>query len=201
MATPARRCTNGYSHLMLPSLVLGIVNSALIIRFTRATMLDVLERGLRPHRAIKGRVGTPRCAAATRLATHWCRSSPCRPDGGVAGRRRDRHRDGIRTSWLGIWWCRHGAAAGLSRHPGRADRRRGRSTSHQPRRRPHLYAGRSAHAVLIMEKSPDPSVLSAACSPQARARRGAVLLLCVAAGAYSPVGITVQPDAIGSAAG
>jgi len=29
-------------HLMLPSLVLGIVNSALILRFTRASMLDVL---------------------------------------------------------------------------------------------------------------------------------------------------------------
>lgn len=29
-------------HLMLPSLVLGVVNSALILRFTRASMLDVL---------------------------------------------------------------------------------------------------------------------------------------------------------------
>jgi peptide/nickel transport system permease protein len=29
-------------HLLLPSLVLGIVNSALILRFTRASMLDVL---------------------------------------------------------------------------------------------------------------------------------------------------------------
>lgn len=29
-------------HLMLPSIVLGIVNSALILRFTRASMLDVL---------------------------------------------------------------------------------------------------------------------------------------------------------------
>ena len=30
------------AHLILPSLVLGIVNSALILRFTRASMLDVL---------------------------------------------------------------------------------------------------------------------------------------------------------------
>lgn len=30
-------------HLLLPSLVLGIVNSALILRFTRASMLDVGE--------------------------------------------------------------------------------------------------------------------------------------------------------------
>jgi ABC-type dipeptide/oligopeptide/nickel transport systems, permease components len=30
------------AHLMLPSLVLGVVNSALILRFTRASMLDVL---------------------------------------------------------------------------------------------------------------------------------------------------------------
>src|SRR5207237_10627679 len=29
-------------HLVLPSIVLGIVNSALILRFTRASMLDVL---------------------------------------------------------------------------------------------------------------------------------------------------------------
>ena len=29
-------------HLLLPSLVLGVVNSALILRFTRASMLDVL---------------------------------------------------------------------------------------------------------------------------------------------------------------
>jgi peptide/nickel transport system permease protein len=30
------------SHLMLPALVLGLLNSALIIRFTRASMLDIL---------------------------------------------------------------------------------------------------------------------------------------------------------------
>ncbi|MDB5894910.1 MAG: peptide transporter, partial [Rhodoferax sp.] len=29
-------------HLMLPALVLGVLNSALIIRFTRASMLDIL---------------------------------------------------------------------------------------------------------------------------------------------------------------
>ena len=29
-------------HLVLPAIVLGVVNSALILRFTRASMLDVL---------------------------------------------------------------------------------------------------------------------------------------------------------------
>ena len=39
-------------HLMLPSLVLGVVNSALILRFTRASMLDVLgEDYIRTARA------------------------------------------------------------------------------------------------------------------------------------------------------
>lgn len=48
-------------HLMLPSLVLGIVNSALILRFTRASMLDVLgedyvrtarSKGMRERRVV-----------------------------------------------------------------------------------------------------------------------------------------------------
>ena len=46
-------------HLVLPALVLGIVNSALILRFTRASMLDVLgEDHIRTARA-KG-AGEPR---------------------------------------------------------------------------------------------------------------------------------------------
>ena len=41
-------------HLILPALVLGVVSSALILRFTRASMLDVLERRLCPHRPGQG---------------------------------------------------------------------------------------------------------------------------------------------------
>ena len=36
-------------HLVLPALVLGIVNSALILRFTRASMLDVLGEASKTH--------------------------------------------------------------------------------------------------------------------------------------------------------
>src|SRR5690606_15832643 len=46
-------------HLILPSIVLGIVNSALILRFTRASMLDILgEDYVRTARS-KG-MGEPR---------------------------------------------------------------------------------------------------------------------------------------------
>jgi len=49
------------SHLILPSIVLGIVNSALILRFTRASMLDILgedyirtarSKGMRERRVV-----------------------------------------------------------------------------------------------------------------------------------------------------
>jgi peptide/nickel transport system permease protein len=44
----AERCTI----LVLPAIVLGVVNSALILRFTRASMLDVLgEDHIRTARA------------------------------------------------------------------------------------------------------------------------------------------------------
>ena len=53
---------------MLPATVLGVVNSALIIRFTRASMLDVLgEDYVRTARA-KG-VSEPRVVLRTRCAT------------------------------------------------------------------------------------------------------------------------------------
>ena len=44
--------SSALSHLILPSIVLGVVNSALILRFTRASMLDVLgEDHIRTARA------------------------------------------------------------------------------------------------------------------------------------------------------
>ena len=42
MASPARRWPRALHCLVLPATVLGVLNSALIIRFTRASMLDVL---------------------------------------------------------------------------------------------------------------------------------------------------------------
>ncbi|MBT9512773.1 MAG: ABC transporter permease [Acidovorax sp.] len=39
---PASPLAERLSHLLLPALVLGLLNSALIIRFTRASMLDIL---------------------------------------------------------------------------------------------------------------------------------------------------------------
>jgi peptide/nickel transport system permease protein len=60
---------------VLPATVLGVLNSALIIRFTRASMLDVLgEDYVRTARA-KGLHERPWCSS-TRCAMRWCRSSP-----------------------------------------------------------------------------------------------------------------------------
>ena len=59
---------------MLPAIVLGVVNSALIMRFTRASMLDVLgDDYIRTARA-KGLSRSTRRAARTRCATRWSRS-------------------------------------------------------------------------------------------------------------------------------
>ena len=49
---PGVPLSNRLYHLILPSIVLGVVNSALILRFTRASMLDVLgEDHIRTARA------------------------------------------------------------------------------------------------------------------------------------------------------
>jgi len=49
---PGVPLSNRLHHLILPSIVLGVVNSALILRFTRASMLDVLgEDHIRTARA------------------------------------------------------------------------------------------------------------------------------------------------------
>src|SRR6266478_6323828 len=49
---PGVALTERLHHLVLPSIVLGVVNSALILRFTRASMLDVLgEDHIRTARA------------------------------------------------------------------------------------------------------------------------------------------------------
>ena len=38
-------------HLILPAIALGSIPLAIIVRMTRASVIDVLQRGLRPHRA------------------------------------------------------------------------------------------------------------------------------------------------------
>ena len=38
-------------HLILPAIALGCIPLAIIVRMTRASVIDVLQRGLRPHRA------------------------------------------------------------------------------------------------------------------------------------------------------
>ena len=61
--------------LVLPAVVLGVLNSALIIRFTRASMLDVLgEDYVRTARA-KGLAEAGRRAQARACAMRWCPSS------------------------------------------------------------------------------------------------------------------------------
>ena len=53
---------------ILPTIVLGTVPLAVIARMTRSAMLEVLERGLYPHRARQG-PGAPRViGASTRCA-------------------------------------------------------------------------------------------------------------------------------------
>ena len=63
------------AHLALPSAVLGIVNSALIIRFTRASMLDVLSDDYIRTARSKG-VSELRVVLRHAFGNAWCRSSP-----------------------------------------------------------------------------------------------------------------------------
>ena len=88
-------------HLVLPAIVLGVVNSALILRFTRASMLDVLgEDYIRTARA-KG-LSERRVMMQHALAQ---RADPdrhrARPHVRADDRRRDRHRDGVRPAGIG----------------------------------------------------------------------------------------------------
>ena len=52
--------------VILPAFALGMVYMALIARITRASMLEVLSRGLHPHRPCQGRGQALGAAAATR---------------------------------------------------------------------------------------------------------------------------------------
>ncbi|CAM5199305.1 ABC transporter permease OS=Castellaniella sp OX=1955812 GN=EPN31_11445 PE=3 SV=1 [Castellaniella denitrificans] len=63
-------------HLLLPAIVLGVLNSALVIRFTRASVLDILgEDYVRTARAKGLSEGVVLLGAC--YARCWCPSSPC----------------------------------------------------------------------------------------------------------------------------
>ena len=120
--------------LVLPATVLGVLNSALIIRFTRASMLDVLgEDYVRTARA-KGLSESARGAAPRAAQRAGADRHRARPDGRAADRRRDRHRDGVRPARRRQPGGLRGAAARLPGDPGRAAGDRGDLRAHQPRR-------------------------------------------------------------------
>ena len=61
---PGAFALGAVSHLILPTIVLGTIPLAMIARMTRSAMLEVLERGLYPHRARQGparRAGSSSC--------------------------------------------------------------------------------------------------------------------------------------------
>ena len=102
-------------HLVLPAIVLGVLNSALILRFTRASMLDVLgEDYVRTARA----KGLPESARGAQARAAQCAGADrhrARPDGGADDRRRGRDRDGVRPARRRQPGGQRRAAARLSR--------------------------------------------------------------------------------------
>ncbi len=76
---PSRPC----EHLILPTIVLGTVPLAVIARMTRSAMLEVLGRGLHPHREGQGPLALP----GDRAARPAQRADPGRHGDRPAGRR------------------------------------------------------------------------------------------------------------------
>ena len=115
-------------HLVLPAIVLGVVNSALILRFTRASMLDVLgEDYVRTARAkgvserARGAASTPANALIPMLTVLGLTFALL--IGGAVVTETVFGLPGI-----GNLVVSRGAAARLSGHPGRAAGHRRRST-------------------------------------------------------------------------
>lgn len=138
-------------HLVLPAVALGLPNSALIIRFTRSSMLDVLgEDYIRTARA-KG-VGSwsvvTRHALRNALIPVLDRD---RSDDRDADRRRHRHRNGLRPARRRQSRRLGGAAPRLSGDSGHAAGDLRHLRSDQPRRRSPLRARRSAGAHVTEE--------------------------------------------------
>ncbi len=64
------------TQLIWPALAVGYRYCAVTARMIRSSLLEVLERGLYPHRPRQGRVRRPGGARATPCATRCCRRSP-----------------------------------------------------------------------------------------------------------------------------
>ena len=88
---------DGLPHLILPAIALGSIPLAIITRITRASVLDVDQRGLRPDRPGQG----PRREAGQLAPRHAQRLAAGRdghrPPGRRPARRRGHHRDGLRV--------------------------------------------------------------------------------------------------------
>ena len=106
-------------HLILPAIVLGTIPLAVIARMTRSSMLEVLERGLCPHRPRQGPVALPRHRpprAAQRADPGRHRDRPA--DRHADGRRRP-DRDDLLLAGRRQMADRVDRPARLSRPPGR----------------------------------------------------------------------------------
>ena len=128
MAGPARASLTRLYHLVLPALALGIVSSALILRFTRASMLDVLSDDYVRTARSKG-------MGEFRVVMKHAFKNALIPILTVLGltaallvSRRGGDRDGVRPARRRQPRGLGRAAARLSRHPGRAARGGRRST-------------------------------------------------------------------------
>ncbi len=83
-------------HLVLPAIALGTIPLAIIVRITRASVAEVLQRGLRAHRRVQGpqqphRQPAPRAAQRPAAGGHHHR-----PAGRPAALRRGADRDRVR---------------------------------------------------------------------------------------------------------
>ena len=135
--------------LVLPATVLGVLNSALIIRFTRASMLDVLgEDYVRTARAKGLRRADDRAQARAAQRAGADRHG-ARPDRRADDRRRGRHRNGVRPARRRQPGGQRGDPARLPGDPGRAAGGGGDLRADQLRHRPALHRGRSAREGLM----------------------------------------------------
>ena len=64
------------TQLIWPALAVGYRYCAVVARMIRSSLLEVLQRGLHPHRPRQGRVREAGRSRATRCATRCCRRSP-----------------------------------------------------------------------------------------------------------------------------
>ncbi len=135
------------SHIILPSIALGMIFAALIARITRASMLDVLAQDYIRTAQAKGlqRTGVDwPCAEKRRGADRHDHRDRHR----AVDRRRRRHRDGVCHPRPRAIDGRRHPQARLPDHPGRHPHLLGRLRAREPAGRFELYAPRPAHPVL-----------------------------------------------------